>query len=264
MRRAQIIAILSVLALFCLLYFGCDTKPKEQRALEKSRMAEIEVTSPEILLAEAKQNLDQVTNSAFLTLEMELKEADDSLKVEILKDLSSKWYNTGKPILAGCYAQEVAEILNTEESWSIAGTSFILGVRTAETEKEKTFAARRSVKCLENAISLAPNNIDHKINLALSYTERPPSDNPMKGVLMLRDLSESNPENTGVLNQLARLAIKTNQFDKALERLKTSEGLNDQNETTICLLAQVYELRQEKQNADIYNDKCNLLISKSK
>jgi predicted Zn-dependent protease len=62
----------------------------------------------------------------------------------------------------------------------------------------------------------------------------------MRGILMLRELNEALPNNVLVMNTLARLAIKTGQIDRAIQRLETSLGLEPDNQNTICLLATAY------------------------
>lgn len=42
------------------------------------------------------------------------------------------------------------------------------------------------------------------------------------------------------MNTLARLAIKTGQIDRAIQRLETSLALEPENQSTICLLAAAY------------------------
>jgi cytochrome c-type biogenesis protein CcmH/NrfG len=88
----------------------------------------------------------------------------------------------------------------------------------------KAFCNQRAVQAFENAISLNPDNASHRLNLALTYTEMPPEDNPMKGILLLRELQEQYPENTQVLNALGRLAIQTGQYARAVERLDAGAG----------------------------------------
>ena len=116
--------------------------------------------------------------------------------------------------------------------------------------------ALEGVMAFENAISINPDNIAHKVNLALCYAERPPVDNPMKGVLMLVELNKSAPKNVLVLNTLARLAIRTGQYDRAIERLSTAIEEEPNNEKSICLLAQAYEAKGDTENASVFKQRC--------
>ena len=206
---------------------------------------------------EAKTDISPSAGSSIMSMEMDLNDAkEEDAKVEALKSLSSLWYQFEKPAIAGHYAEQVAAIENNEEAWSIAGTTFSICVQRAQEKKVKDYCTDHAIKALENASSLNPSNLQHQINLALVYAENPPSDNPMKGILMLVNLNKQDPENVSVLNQLGRLAIKTGQFEKAIERLSKAVEIEPDNATSNCLLGKAYEEAKDVAKAKIYLTKC--------
>jgi tetratricopeptide (TPR) repeat protein len=257
MTKLQWTVLGAAMALFLILYFGCETTPSDIAALEKSRVLSAESTDVNTLLSEAKLELESIASSELLLLESQLEEAvDDTARAEAYKSLSSKWYELEYPALAGYYAQQVAEIEGTEDAWSIAGTTFTICIQRSEIQKVRDFCAGRAVSAFESAISLNPDNIAHQVNLALSYTYNPPSDNPMKGVLMLRELNQKAPDNVLVLNTLARLAIRTGQYGRAVERLEQALEKEPDNIATACLLAQAYEGNGDMAKAQTFAAKC--------
>ncbi len=257
MNKMQWIVLGSAVVLFVILYFGCDTKPAAQKALEKSRALNVESTDLSELLLTAKPSLDASQANAVTTLEEQLENApSDTARIEALKQLSGAWYQLGQPAIAGTYAQQVAEVLNDEESWSITGTTFSICLQMVQEEQVKGYCMGRAVKAFENAISINPNTIAHRVNLALTYAEMPPKEEPMKGILMLRELNQQQPNNVLVLNSLARLAIKTGQFDRAKERLEQAVAIEPENVNTVCMLAQVYEQLGDAAQAKTFADRC--------
>lgn len=168
-------------------------------------------------------------------------EGVDSVRLEWLEKLSGAWYKVGEPALAGVYAQEIAELRNDEKSWAIAGTTYALGVRKHKENSTQLFCQKRAVEALENAISINPENVSYRINLALCYVDMPPKDNPMKGILMLRELASKYPNNVGVLTQLGGLAIQTGQYTKAIERLEQARKLSPKNPQVLSLLVGAYK-----------------------
>lgn len=260
MTKLQLTAVLSAALLLVVMYFGCETKNKDIQRSEKSRALSIEKTDINLLLKQASGTLSESQNAVVGVLEEELEKAGaDSVKVRVLKQLSGKWYEFGQPAIAGHYAQSVAELLNSEEAWSVAGTTYAICVQQTRDTIVREFCGNRSITCFESAISLNPENVANKVNLALSYAEFPPADQPMKAVLMLRDLNTQYPENVLVLNSLARLAIKTGQFDRALQRLTQAIEKEPENTSTNCLLATVYEALQKPKEAQQYLEKCRAL-----
>ncbi len=258
MTKLQIIVVSSTILLFVGMYFGLETKPDKQKAVEKSRAIEAESTDINALLNDAKSKLSTEKSTLFLSLEAELNETqNDSARVEILKELSGSWYRQERVEISGFYAESIAEIENNDEAWSIAGTTYAIGVQKAKEEKIRQFCFGRAVMAFENAISLNPSNSTHKVNLAVCYVENPLPENPMKGILMLRDLIEKEPENVLVLTTLARFAIQTGQFEKAIERLQKAISIESENEKANCLLAQAYQGIGDQEQAAIYTTKCN-------
>ncbi|MEL6867343.1 MAG: tetratricopeptide repeat protein, partial [Bacteroidota bacterium] len=136
------------------------------------------------------------------------------------------------------------------------GTTYAIGVQRISDERIRKYCTGRAVQAFESAISLEPDNLSHRVNLALCYTEDPPQDNPMKGILMLVDLNKQHPENVLVLSNLARLAMKTGQFDKAVERLQQALAVEPENVRVNCMLAQAFESAGKAAEAAPFQQKC--------
>jgi len=256
MNKTQSILIVSMIALFCLIYFGMSTKPKEQRDAEMTRAANIEATGIQNIVSNAKKSLSKDQLNIIEALQAEYHDAQgDEEKIDKAKAMASRWYEFGSPIVSGYFAEDIAKIRNTKDAWSIAGTTYSIGMNNAEEEKEMQFARGRAIKAFENAISLTENNIDDKINLALIYVERP-DQRPMEGIQMLLKLNESNPDNVQVINQLARLGLRTNQTEKAIGRLKRALELEPNNINSICMLAQAYAQAGNEKAAKEFEDRC--------
>jgi len=251
----------SALFLFFLLYFGCKTKPPAQQEIEKSRLLNAEQTDVNVLLKEAKSDMTSGQQAEVFLLEEALAEitTEDSTKVAAYKQLASKWFTLGHPGISGYYAQQIAELENTEEAWSITGTTFTICIQRTTVDKVREFCTNRAVQAFESAISINPTNVQHKVNLALCYTENPPPSNPMKGILMLRSLDDESPENALINTTLARLAIQTGQFDKAIQRLQTVIDNEPTNETANCLMGQAYEKAGKSELALPFLEKCNTI-----
>jgi Flp pilus assembly protein TadD len=257
MKTAHYLAIAATLLIFLVLYFGCETKPPGHQQVERSRAVRTEAVNVGNLIRKAHTELPPDQEATLVTLEDELQRAaSDSARIALQKRLSGFWYGNGQLAIAGHYAQQVAEQDGSEEAWSIAGTTFAICVQQSTSADVKAFCNQRAVQAFENAISLNPDNASHRLNLALTYTELPPEDNPMKGILLLRELQQQYPENTQVLNALGRLAIQTGQYARAVERLEQALAIEPDNRNTICLLAQAHEAQGNAAAAKTFGDRC--------
>lgn len=257
MTQQQYILIGSVSILFLILYFACETKPPGQQQVEQTRLLQAEATDVNLLIREAHDKLPASQVSTIQAIQQELSQTSgDSARVEILQQLSGRWYENGYPAIAGYYAQEIADLEGTEQAWSIAGTTYAICVQRAEEEKVRQFCSQRAVTAFENAISLNPNEVRHQVNLALTYTDAPPANEPMKGVMMLRELEEDFPESPLVYTSLAKLAIRTGQFERAIQRLTQALEIEPNNLNAICLLGQAHAGAGNAAEAQAFKQQC--------
>ena len=257
MSKLQSIVLSAGLVLFCLLYFGFSTKPKAIAGIESKRVVATEITDINNLIRDVQDKLTPDQKSYLITLEKEVEGSEnESNRLELLKRLSGKWFEYQQPHIAGFYAEKVAELENTVDAWSIVGTTYAASFKQEAPQKVKDYARSKATAAFENAISLAPDAIQPKVNLALCYVEYPLQDNPMKGILMLVDLNKNNPDNSLVLTNLGRLAIQTRQYDKAIERLGRVVELDPQNRNANCLLAQAYGEMGNQEKTDFYLNRC--------
>lgn len=256
LNRTQYLAIIVSILATLLLWLGCDTKTPDQKKAVADRALNMEVTSAQNILLEAKKQLSRDQLPIIDALNVELDNATDDLaKAEVYKRMSSIWYDFGHPILAGHYADKVAQAINSENAWSIAGTTYLLGIKNTADKKLRDYASSKAHTAFDNAISINPENVDHKINKALCLVENPVT-NPMEGIMMLLDLNKEFPREVKVLQQLARLGIKTNQWDKAIERLTTALEVDPDNINTHCLLVEAYLGKGDTAAADKHKQRC--------
>jgi len=256
LTQVQLYSILGFTLLLLILLFGFRTKPNELIEREKTRALNVQSTTVNILIQEASSTLSDVAKSRIQILESQINNASEAEKVELYKELSSVWYSSEQPGIAGHYAEQVAVLTESAEAWGIAGTTYGLCVKRSDKEKERTLCLAKTLETLENAISLEPENIDYKINKAVIQAENPPADNPMTGVLQLLDLNKKFPKNVPVINNIAKFALQTNQLDKAEQRLYAALAIEPDNITSNCLLAQLYMAKGDENKASEFQEKC--------
>jgi tetratricopeptide (TPR) repeat protein len=241
-RNIQIIVIALSIGLFAWLYFGSSNRSADRSRVEKTRALKAESqpeNEAEQIVATAKKNLEAAKLEEIETLELSLPlQLTDSLRAETFKALSKAWNEMEQFTVGGIYAQKVAKISNTAEAWSIVGTTFGIALKQATTPESRQFCINQSVEAFTKASELDPKEVQHKINLALTYVE---TEQPMQGIAMLRTLSEEFPENTSVLMALGQLAVRSGQYDKAIERYQQVARLEPNNLRGQYALAQVYQ-----------------------
>jgi uncharacterized protein HemY len=242
MTRQQYLFSAGMVAAFLLLYFGFDTKSTNQQLQAASDAMRGEATDLKTLTDRARQSLTSEQTAALAPLRAAVDGAtDDQKRVAALKNLSGWWFRQKQTAVAAGVAEEVAHVENSDSAWSVAGALYFEALRQSQDAELRTFCAGRAVKAFESAASLRPEQVEHRVNLALVYAEHPPEDNPMKAVMMLRDLEQKYPEEGSVYSALGRLAIKTGQWQRAIDRLEKARALEPDNPNIPCLLVTAYE-----------------------
>jgi tetratricopeptide (TPR) repeat protein len=242
LNKGQWLSISVFAALLAILYFGCDTKSKKQQGIEKSRADKIELIDIDRYIRKNKELLPSSVSNDIMNIERSITEASiNEEKIEGFKELASLWYSAGYPLSSAFYAEQIAIMENSGQAWSIAATTYSLAVQKSTEDLEKQYAVNKSRDAYDMAIGMDDDNIENKINLALSYVDVQDQENPMKGILMLVDLNKKYPNDPSVLYQLGRLALGTNQIDKAVSRLAQAVEIKKDYTAAYCLLAIAYQ-----------------------
>jgi hypothetical protein len=257
MNKTQILTLLASVLLFLGLYFGFDTKPEKQKKSDHTHAGPTESTDPGSLKSEAFATLDAGQKEQIVALEKQFEDAKEGQRVALLKKMSGLWYDFGHLPVAGEVAEVIAGIENADSSWSVAGALFFNGLLATNDPNLRQYCADHAVKSFEKASALAPDDPIHRVNLALVWAENPPPNNPMQAVLMLRELEQKYPDQPAVYNALGRLAIKTGQWQRAIERLEKARSLDPGHPNTPCLLAQAYKGAGNNEKATEFAALCN-------
>jgi cytochrome c-type biogenesis protein CcmH/NrfG len=127
---------------------------------------------------------------------------------------------------AGYYLATVAQAKPSEKAWQQAADAYFQAYSFASSEERKKMLGTRARELYDNVLTTNPNNLDAKTNLGMAYMS---SDNPVKGISLLREVLAQDPKNEKVLYNLGVLAIQSNQFDKAAERFAQLIKVNPNN-----------------------------------
>lgn len=252
-RLTLVFALLLVVALF----FGFDIKSPQVGQITSNSDAASTVSRVGVE-KRAFDNLNAEQKSTLKSKEILLNQSSDSLqKLTLLEDLARLWFSFQQPAMSGLYAKRIAEIKQDALSWAITGSTFFDGISKYSNQLDKQFCTENAIFALENAISLDPADENHRLNLALVHVANPSKENPMQGILMLRDQLDKNPENVNVLYHLARLSVQTGQYENAKKRLLQLLEIEPEHAKGNCLIGKIAENVGLSENIENYLKYCN-------
>jgi len=220
----------------------------------------------QMVSATAKTVIAQDLSAKITGLEGQLKNApDDADKLSLQKQLAKIWDDVNQPAPAAFYYQAIARKENTAANWIAAGNHFNDAYKlTQDTTAQPVFDAA-AVEAFQNATKLEPENLDAKAGLGVAYVNG--GGPPMQGIGLLLDVVKHDPKNTNAILNLGLFAMKSGQFDKAVDRFKSLVAIEQSTQAQkpdvqpYFYLAESYkQMGMKKEAIDAYQ-KCKDLIS---
>ena len=107
----------------------------------------------------------------------------------------------------------------------------------------------------------AISDLDAKIDIAISYVEN--GTDPMKGIAMLKEVLEEDPENIKTLLTLGFFSIQSGQYERAIERFEKVLSIDSGYTEAYLYLADIYETLGKNNKSIINLNKYKILIKDS-
>ena len=256
MKRQQLIVVSSSVILFASLFFFGKTislknkinKPVQEQQHSKDEHASINFKD---LLTKAKQKLSQEQIVRITALENSVTRGDvKQQQIHVYHQLAKFWKDSAKVFEPYAYYNaEAAKLDNSEKSLTFAAQLFIDNLFAEGEPAMLNWLATNGKVLLEKALVLNPTNDSSKIGLGACYILGNISDQPMIGILPVREIAEKNPDNLYAQLILGLGGKKSGQYDKAIERFTIIVKKQPQNLGAILHLAECYDLKGDKPNA---------------
>jgi len=212
----------------------------------------------------AKTALNASQKISLLSIENQLvsvKTSADSIK--LYKQLAKFWADSAQRVEPYLYYTYSAALLeNSEKSLTFAAQQLIDNLTSPDAPPAMlNWIAVNAKVLLEKALVLNPNNDSTKINLGACYLFGNISDNPMQGILKVKEVVDKNPQNIYGQLILGLGGKKSGQYPKAIERFNTILKLSPNNLEAMVNLAECYELTNQKDQAIEWYTKMKVLVN---
>ncbi len=195
----------------------------------------------------------------FKQLEVEAMSLEAGEKSEKLSQLITFLQSNRLHILSAFYQKDIAEAENTDSSWVLAGQGFYSVAFATDDQALNKHLLSQSIGSYKKAVELNPENTEAKMNMAIVYLEGP-TDQVMNGVMILREITDKDPDNITANLILGRYGIVSGQFDKAVQRLEKVLSLDSLNAEAYLYLAEAYESLGERAKAIEMLEKCKTIV----
>lgn len=258
MQKGQIALGVGTIILALALYFGGKTVVKKEQTATVSTgsfsFEQYEEQQTAKLLPAEKSQLAAITEAL-----KAVKPADTTTFKKLYLQTSDFWKNLNNPALGAYYFYQFAKVEGTKVAMENAGDVLVSAYKSTEDSVILNNLITFALRSYEDAVLKDGNDVDLKIKLADAYVQG--SQEPMKGIGILRQLSDSLPDNVPVLLALGRLSIQSGQYDKAKERLQKILQLEPQNTEALYFLAITEAQLGHDDEAIRLFEMCKLLVN---
>lgn len=252
MNRSQLILTVSGLLLVIVLFFFGNTIPPKK---DPPPMMATATAKPTLqfkdLLMKAKQRLTPEQSDRVIRMENSVTRGDvKEQQISAYKQLASFWKDSihlFEPY--AFYNGEAAKLESSEKTLTFVAQQFLERLLVEGDPAMQNWLATNAKVLLEQALQINPANDSSKIGLGACYILGGISDNPMQGILPVREIAQKDPNNLYAQYILALGGKKSGQFDKAIERFLIINKSEPDNIEIDLHLAECYDLKSDKQNA---------------
>ena len=181
-------------------------------------------TKPTANAPHTQANADQ--RQELNTLVAQYRAATSANRRQVATTLAARYATVQRFDSAGYYLATVATVQPSEKTWQQAADAYFQAYSFAASAERKKLLGDKVREMCDKVLAINPDNLDAKTNLGMAYMS---SDNPVKGIGLLREVLEQDPKNERATYYLGTLAMQSNQYDKAVERFAQLVQINPKN-----------------------------------
>jgi tetratricopeptide (TPR) repeat protein len=231
----RILMLISIL-LIGGLYFGNFTTKKPDETVKPTSHSMPEGIGFEEyerrMMAELSSSDKRLFNNLSSTLQTAASATEQSAAAH---ELAHAWEERGNRPLTAYYHFIAAEAENNAEELVAIGDSFTVIFRQLQDTLIKNNLLTFALRSYEAALERRPDDLNLKVKVGSMYVEG--SGEPMKGIALLREVVDQDPQNIPALTMLGRFSILSGQYDKAKQHLDKVLVLDPNNAEAIYFMA---------------------------
>lgn len=108
-------------------------------------------------------------------------------------------------------------------------------------QTDSSLVSQLSIKAIQyyqKVLAINPDNLEAKTGLGWCYATS--TSDPMRGIMLLREVVTANPEHENAQFNLGLLSMQSGQYQKAIDRFEKVKSINSENYLVLLRLAEAY------------------------
>ena len=251
MNKAQWITIgIGGLIVAALFLFG-RTGPYKSGISKNFQSTPQSELSADSILFHAKEILNPAQIQWMNDLEQSVIRGDvKKQKLDVFHQLAHFWKDSARIFEPyAWYEAEAARLENSEKSLTFAAHLILENLRNEESDQLKRWKALQAKDLFERSLRINDKNDSTIVGLGACYIFGNIADNPMEGILKVRQVVEKDSTNIYAQMVLGQGSLMSGQYDRAIDRFEKVLALQPVNLEAILLMAEVFERKEDKANA---------------
>ena len=251
MNKAQWITIgIGVLIVAALFLFG-RTGPYKSGISKNFQSTPQSELSADSILFHAKEILNPAQIQWMNDLEQSVIRGDvKKQKLDVFHQLAHFWKDSARIFEPyAWYEAEAARLENSEKSLTFAAHLILENLRNEESDQLKRWKALQAKDLFERSLRINDKNDSTIVGLGACYIFGNIAENPMEGILKVRQVVEKDSTNVFAQMVLGHGSLMSGQYDRAIDRFEKVLALQPVNLEAILLMAEVFERKEDKANA---------------
>ncbi len=238
MSGAQLRALLisGTLLLSAAIYLAPSQINREDASPQVAEEGTRDEFEPDDLLKSAKTSLDsnELKNLTFFEESLKKNGGKDTA---LLDQLGRFWDRNGIPAAAAIWFERKAEVVPGEQAYLDAAYRYFDSFRMVKDTVVRSILVGKAIANYQKVLEINPGNLNAKTDLGACYADG--TSEPMKGIMLLREVVAENPDHEMAQYNLGMLSVKSGQLDKAIERFKKVLEINPKRNEMYFFLGQI-------------------------
>jgi tetratricopeptide (TPR) repeat protein len=206
-----------------------------------------------LLAATKKKLLSPQTAAEINHLETDaLTNKDKTAQAASYKALGDRWQKMNQFGIAAHYYAEAGNLENSEKILNFAAHLFQEALSEEKDAAVRQWLAEGRIASLNKVINIDPKSDTLEMDIAVAMIDR---GDVMNGVFKLRDFAEKHPQNIRAQVTLGKMALQSNQTDKAIERGVKVLALDKNNLEAHLFMGEAYKMQGNLEKAiELFNE----------
>ncbi|GAB4133744.1 MAG: hypothetical protein Fur0041_06200 [Bacteroidia bacterium] len=217
--------------------------------------------SLEELIAEARASFSPELQRQVKEIEDAIQTDRDVVKRGRMYDSLVRYLGRNMQYVYAAHIAEQKAVKNSGSSldWAQAGERYHASAGFQKEQDHVPPLINAAIRCFNKALELDAQNLDAKTGLGMCLVEG--TADPMKGISLLKEVEASDSTHINAQLALADFAVRSQQYDKAIERYRKALRLKPEYYGLHLSMAELFEVKGDTANAikelELYLEKEN-------